>query len=475
MKKKLSTKTGDVSLYMDRLAEKRGRYIRWNRAYYANLLGFFRNNIPEGGAVLEIGCGTGYVLNALKPAAGVGVDISPKMIQAARKQYPHLTFVNDDIETADLKRKFDYVIISDTLEYFENIQNVFKNMRRFTHEGTRIFITGHNRLWRPVLRLAELLRLKMPRIRLNRLDFGAVAGLLHLENYEIMKTGKRLLFPLYLPVISSIFNRFFAHLPLFNSACVINHLIARPLPARGGKPLTVSVVIPARNERGNIKSALRRMPPLGAKTEIIFVEGHSTDGTWEEIRRVCGSYKGDFALRYAKQDGKGKFDAVKKGFELATGELLMILDADLTVPPEELPKFYEAIASGKAEYVHGSRLVYPLEKRAMRTLNILGNRFFSRLLSWLLGQKITDTLCGTKVLTKENWDKITTNRQRFRTLDPFGDFDIIFGAAKHNLKMLEIPIRYQARDYGATNIMRFRHGWMLLKMVFLAVGKTKFA
>jgi glycosyltransferase involved in cell wall biosynthesis len=216
------------------------------------------------------------------------------------------------------------------------------------------------------------------------------------------------------------------------------------------------------------------MPFMGKATEVIFIEGHSTDGTWEEIERVCKTYKGRFTLQSAKQAGKGKFDAVKKGFDMATGDLLMILDADLTVPPEELPKFYDAIASGKAEYVHGSRLIYPLEKQAMRTLNIMGNKIFSLILSWLLGQRITDALCGTKVLSKRNWDKISSNRQHFRTLDPFGDFDIIYGVAKHNLKMLEIPIRYQARDYGTTNIMRFRHGWMLLKMVFLSMSKTKF-
>lgn len=472
----LSPKTQEVADFVDRLAGRREKYIKHHRQYYSNLLRFLENNIPAGGSVLEIGCGTGHVLHAMKPSVGVGVDVSPNMIKTARSLYPDLTFVNGDIQSVDLKKKFDYIIISDTLGYLENIQNVFRNMRRFTHGGTRIFITFHNYLWQPVLRVAELFRLKMPQRRLNWLNRGAVCNLLHLEDYEIIKTGKFLLFPFFFPLLSWIFNRILAHLPLLNRVCLINYVAARPLPspAYPSRPLSVSVIIPARNEKGNIRAALKRMPFMGKKTEIIFIEGHSTDGTYDEIRRVCDGYKGKFTLQYAKQDGKGKFDAVKKGFAMATGDLLMILDADLTVPPEELPKFYEVIDSGKAEYVQGSRLVYPLEKQAMRTLNILGNKAFSRILSWLLGQKLTDTLCGTKVLTKTNWEKICSNRQRFRTLDPFGDFDIIYGVAKHNLKILEIPIRYQARGYGATNIMRFRHGWMLLKMVFFSMGKTKF-
>jgi glycosyltransferase involved in cell wall biosynthesis len=174
------------------------------------------------------------------------------------------------------------------------------------------------------------------------------------------------------------------------------------------------------------------------------------------------------------QSGRGKGDAVRKGFAIAQGDILMILDADLTVPPEDLPKFFNAITSNKGEFINGSRLVYPMEDEAMMTLNIIGNTFFSWMFTWLLGQRFKDTLCGTKAISNKNYQKLIANRKYFGDFDPFGDFDLIFGAAKLNLKIIEIPIRYQARQYGQTNISRFRHGWLLIKMVLFAMRKIKF-
>ncbi|MDP2724847.1 MAG: glycosyltransferase family 2 protein [Syntrophales bacterium] len=175
-----------------------------------------------------------------------------------------------------------------------------------------------------------------------------------------------------------------------------------------------------------------------------------------------------------RQSGVGKGDAVRLGFAHAKGDILMILDADLTVPPECLPRFYDVLHRGKGEFANGVRLVYPMEKEAMRFLNLMGNKFFSRAFSWLLGQPIKDTLCGTKTLWKSDYDRIVANRSHFGDFDPFGDFDLLFGAAKLNIKIHEVPIRYMERSYGATNIQRWRHGWLLLKMVFFAVRRIKF-
>ena len=238
--------------------------------------------------------------------------------------------------------------------------------------------------------------------------------------------------------------------------------------------MSVSVIIPARNEKGNIEALIQRTPRMGKHTEIIFVEGNSTDDTWGEIQRQGAHYQEYYHIKWVQQDGKGKGDAVRKGYSIATGDILMILDADMTVEPEELPKFFNAIASGKGEYINGSRLVYPMEKQAMRFLNLLGNKFFSLAFSWLLGQNLKDTLCGTKVLSRENYLRLAANRAYFGEFDPFGDFDLIFGSAKLNLKFVEIPIRYRARTYGETNISRFKHGWLLLRMTFFALKKVKF-
>lgn len=461
---------------MDYISQKRDKYIRRNRYYYKDMIKFLRFNIPGNSKVLEIGCGTGYLLNALKPARGVGIDISPGMIAIAKEMYQHLEFHQMDAENLQLEETFDFIIISDTLGYFEDIQRAFKELAKVAHPGTRIIITYHSFLWQPLLKMAEWFRLKMPQPHLNWLNKRDIINLLQLEGFEIIKRGHRFLFPKFLPLLSWFFNKYIAHLPFFNQLCITGYIIARPavFSTMDNKDYSVSVVVPARNEAGNIENAVKRTPRLGKHTEIIFVEGHSTDHTLAEIKRVYGKYKDERDIKYTVQEGKGKGDAVRKGFAMANGDILMILDGDLTVPPEDLSKFYNAIATGKGEYINGCRLVYPMEKQAMRMLNVMGNKFFSIMFSWLLSQPLKDTLCGTKVISKENWERVVMNRSYFGEFDPFGDFDLIFGASKLNLKILEVPIRYRAREYGKTNISRFRHGWLLLKMVFFAMNKIKF-
>jgi SAM-dependent methyltransferase len=472
----LSDKKQNVVKNIDKVALKRDVWIKKNKYYYQDLTKFFRYNVPEGSSVLEIGCGNGYILDKLKPSRGVGIDISLNMVERARKNYPHIEFSQMDAENITLCEKFDYIIISDTLCYLEDIQKAFKELWKVVHVDTRIIITYHNFLWLPILYFAEILGLKMPQIRLNWLNSNDIENLLHLEGFDLVKKGRRLLCPKFIPILSWLLNKYIGHLPLLNRLTLIGYIIGRPVrndSSVHSKP-SVSVIIPARNEKGNIENALKRMPNMGRHTEVIFVEGHSTDGTLAEIKRVCWKYSKKWNVKYYIQDGKGKADAVRKGFSKANEDILMILDADLTVRPEDLTKFYDAITSRKGEFINGTRLVYPLEKEAMRTLNILGNKFFSMIFSWLLEQRLKDTLCGTKVISRINYKKLIKNRQYFGEFDPFGDFDLIFGAAKMNLKIIEVPIHYQARKYGETNISRFRHGWLLLKMVFFAMNKIKF-
>jgi glycosyltransferase involved in cell wall biosynthesis len=298
-----------------------------------------------------------------------------------------------------------------------------------------------------------------------------------LSGFEVVHRRQIVLLPLKIPFVSTFLNRYLVHLPPFSWFALSNIVIARPDPARDTsdyrKTSSVSVIIPARNEAGNIKSILKKVPDLGCRTELIFVEGQSSDNTFETIKNSIEEFN-DRNCRLFQQTGKGKGDAVRFGFDKADGDILMILDADMTVPPEDLLRFYNAIAGGRGEFINGVRLVYPLEDKAMRFFNIIGNKFFSLAFSWLLGQPIKDSLCGTKVLWKRDYEMIAKNRDYFGNFDPFGDFDLLFGAAKLNHKIVEIPIRYRSRTYGDTNIDRWRHGWMLLKMVLFAAKRIKF-
>ena len=327
-----------------------------------------------------------------------------------------------------------------------------------------------------MIKLGETLGIKNETPHQNWLTRGDIINILKLDDFEVYRHNRNMLIPFNVPILSWLFNRYVSKIPFFTSLALNQYIFARPdiRIFNERSEYSTSVIIPARNESGNIENAVLRLPNFGKHLEIIFVEGNSTDDTWEKIKEVQEKYKDKRDIKIVKQDGKGKSDAVRKGFDMATGDILMILDADLTVPPEDLPKFYEAIATGKGEFINGSRLVYPMEKHAMRFLNILGNKFFSIAFSWVLEQPIKDALCGTKVIFRDDYLRLKSNRKFFGDFDPFGDFDLLFGAYKLNLKIIDLPIRYQERTYGTTNISRFRHGLILLKMWMYAVGKIKF-
>lgn len=462
--------------FFDGLAKKEIRFGWFRNFYRKELERYHQRWIPEGASVLEIGCGKGDLLASLKPSRGVGIDFSEEMIEVARSRYPDLEWKVTDVEDLDLGETFDYVILSNLVGDLPDVQHAFMQIHEVCRPDTRILITFYNQLWEPVLKLGERLGFKTPHPMQNNLSLDDLENLLLLTDFDPIKSGYRCPIPAYIPLLTRFLNGLLSMTPVLRCLGLVIYFIARPQPKGelAEKNPSVTVLIPTRNEKGNIESAVLRTPDMGSHTEILFVDGNSTDGTPEEIQRVMASVGKGRDIRFIPQgDGKGKGDAVRKGFAAAKCDILMILDADLTVPPEDLPKFYQALVSGKGEFVNGTRLVYPMEKQAMRFLNYLGNRFFSAAFTWILEQRFRDTLCGTKVLTRENYDKIVAGRSYFGDFDPFGDFDLIFGAAKLNLKIIEIPIRYRDRTYGTTNISRFSHGWLLLRMLPIAFRKLK--
>jgi ubiquinone/menaquinone biosynthesis C-methylase UbiE len=456
--------------HWDAIARQRDVWQGMGKWYHRRLAEIYRFYVPPQVRVLEVGCADGRLLASLNPARGVGVDFSEEMIRRARERHPTLTFIHADAhDLSVIEETFDVVILSDLVNDLWDVQRVLEQVRRLCAPRTRLILNFYNRLWHIPLSLAQGLNLATRNLYQNWLTPEDVRSLLTLSGFEAIRTSREVLFPLPL---GGLANRFLVRIAPFNHLALSNFVIARPQPVRA-EEAKVSVVVAARNEAGNIKAIFERVPKMGRETELIFVEGHSRDDTYAVIEREMAAHPSIPSL-LLKQPGTGKADAIRAGFERASGEVLMILDADLTVPPEDLPRFYEALVAGKGEFINGVRLVYPMEKEAMRTLNFIGNKFFSMAFSWLLGQPIKDTLCGTKVLWKKDYELIAANRAYFGDFDPFGDFDLIFGAAKLNLKIVDLPIRYRERTYGTTNISRWKHGLLLLRMVAFAARRMKF-
>ena len=460
----------------DRIAAWRARPGGMHGAYAREVRRLVGSLVPPCGRLLEVGCGLGDLLGSLEAGERVGIDISPRMIELARERHPEL-----DLRVADVERDrlpdgpFDAIILSDAIGHFDDIQRALECMRPLAAPGGRLVVTYYSYLWEPALKLAERLGLKTPWPEQNWLSMHDIENLLELSGFEVVRRGTDVLVPIDVPLVGELANRVGAKLPGLREGALVHYFVARPAAVSHitATP-SVSVICPCKDERGNIREAVLRTPVMGRATELVFVEGRSKDGTREEIQQVIREYGGPLELRLVDQgDGKGKGDAVRKGFAAAKNDVLMILDSDLTVPPEDLPKFYRALVSGKGEFINGVRLVYPMEGQAMRFLNLLGNKFFSAALSWLLEQPIKDSLCGTKVLYRHDYERIAAARHFFGDFDPFGDFDLLFGAARLNMKIVDLPVRYRNRTYGDTKISRFSHGWMLLKMTGFGFTKLR--
>jgi SAM-dependent methyltransferase len=446
------------------------------RSYHRRLEHVYRFLVAPGQRVLEVGAAAGDLLAAVQPATGVGVDFSEVALARGRERHPGLSFIEADAhDLSSLSGPFDVIILSDLLNDLWDVQGALTGLSRLCHPGTRIIANFYSRLWEQPLRAAAASGLATRLLKQNWLTADDVANLMHLSGFRVFRRWQEVLCPLPLPGIAPVCDRVLVRLPGMRHLALANFVLARPLD-RGAptadKP-TVSVIVPARNEAGNVDAILERIPQMGGGTEIVFVEGHSSDDTYATIERALAAAPG-LNARLFRQTGRGKGDAVRLGFGEARGDILMILDADLTVPPEDLPRFFDAISGRTGEFINGVRLTYPMAEHAMRFANFLGNKFFSLAFSWLLGQPIKDTLCGTKVMRRVDYEHLAANRAYFGDFDPFGDFDLLFGAAKLGLEIVELPIRYRERTYGTTNIQRWRHGWLLLKMCVFAAGRIKF-
>lgn len=496
-----------LARYFDKISFERDYWINKNRYYHKSVEQLCQGIVRPDSALLVLGCGTGDILPALQanPATSLGVDLSNGMLEQARSKYPQYQFATGDAE--DLLKveqlgdqlnppKFDYIILADVAGYLEDIEKCFRNLHPYCNFQTRLVVTHYNFLWEPILKFGEKTGLKMPQQTQNWLSMDDLRNILYLSDFDVEVDRSALLIPKKVPFVSNLLNQIAPHTPLLKELCLVQYFSARYRPLSEQQldrrqELTCSVIVPCRNEEGNIQAGVERVPQMGKHTEIIFVDGNSTDGTVPKIEDMIRLYAGQKDIRLIHQLPKqgeleqteekrpdkmlklGKGDAVRKGFEAAKGDILMILDADLTVAPEDLPKFFWPLADGKAQFVNGCRLVYPMEDQAMRFVNMCGNKAFSLIFTWLLGQPVKDTLCGTKALLKRDYELIKANRAYFGEFDPFGDFDLLFGAARLKFRLVDMPIRYRRRTAGSSKVSVIKHGLLLVRMTLIGFEKFK--
>lgn len=446
------------------IAPRRDRWIKQNRYYYGRIKRMLRFIVEPGKRILEVRCQTGGLLASVEPSFGVGVEISQKLVEVARNNHPNLDFVCADPEDLDLGEKFDYVIVGhifDTVDILAALDRV----NAHCSQNTRVVIINYNQLWEPLLELASSMGLRSPYVEPNWVSAQDVGRFLALSGFTPLRIHEILLFPKYIPLISTFLNEFLAKLPGLRRLCMIQMIVARPKPlAHDENETSVSVIVPCRNEKGNIQAAAERIPEMGKHTEIIFCDDKSTDGTADEVRRMQELYP-NRDIRLLNGPGICKAENVWTGFRGAKGDVLMILDADLSVMPEELPLFFRALVGNTGEFVNGSRLVYPVPKTAMKFFNQAGNRVFGIVFSYLLKQRFKDTLCGTKVLWREDWLRIEPKLGSWGIRDLWGDYELIFGAWKLHLEIVEMPVHYQERTYGLTKMTRvFWNGVRMLRI-----------
>ncbi len=262
--------------------------------------------------MLELGCGDGNLLGSLKPGRGLGIDLSPEMIAMARERNPGIQFEVTSAEDFSTDEKFDFVILSDILNEVWDVQELLENVRERLDPGGRLLITVYSRLWELPLRMAEKAGLSKPGLGENWLTIPDIRNLLYLSGFETIRSSHEILFPIGIPGLRSFFNKFLVRFWPFNHMAMTNFLVARVVDnahSHQTSPL-VSVIVPARNEAGNIENILKRMPQMGGGTEVVFVEGNSSDDTWQVILdrvKACPQYR----CQTLQQTGKGKGDAVR--------------------------------------------------------------------------------------------------------------------------------------------------------------------
>lgn len=435
-------------------------------------ISFYQSLIQTQATILHIQSGTGDILSSLDPLFAVGIDTDKEIIAAARKKYPAYQFYESETYHCPVDFQFDYIILGPAAVQQNDLYHLLSQLHQWASSKTRIIIDYCTPIYTVKEQCINLFRAKKNH-SLQLFRAKTMNHVIAIAGFQEISRGYHTFIPLAIPLVTKLLNKIIPALPVINYLCSKQYRVIRSLDQARTKELpSVSVIIPCRNEAGNIKAAVQRLPLMGSATEIIFVEGNSSDQTRAEIEQIIAASPTK-NIRLIIQQGKGKADAVHAGFAQATGDIVMILDGDLTVAPEELPHFFHLLAHGNGEFINGSRLIYQAEKEAMGFLAFLANHGFAYLLSWVANQRVTDTLCGTKVLWRADYERIAAISRANNMYDPFGDFELLLGAAQLQLKIIDLPIHYKKRIYGESKINRFYEVWFLLWIVLRAAWQLR--
>lgn len=387
----------------------------------------------------------------------------------------NLDFLNVDTNE-DLNKilinntKYDCIVLSDMFEVNDDILGLLKLLKKNLNNDGTILLTSITPIWDGVLSILEMLNLKNKSKKRSYIHLNKLSAVLDTINFQITGKRTRQYFPFKLFYFGNIINNFLEIILYFFNFGIRSYFTIKEIEDTAEKDvLSKTIIVPAKNEEGNLNELINRIPYLGNNVEVIISCGISNDNTLG----MAKSLKSDnFIIKVIEQTSKGKANAVWEACEQSSNDLIAILDADLSVDPEELSSFFELIETKKCDFVNGTRLIYSMEKGSMRFINNFGNRLFQYVVSKIIRLPLTDSLCGTKVFKKNLYEKIKKWQSVVKIKDPFGDFDLLFAAAYSSQKIVEYPIHYRARKYGTTQIRRFKDGFKLIK--YLSVSFYKF-
>ncbi len=409
-----------------------------------------------------------FIFCAGNSILGQNIDSNKIFIKEIDEQYQikhkdNIHYVNENIE--NILSDCDTVVISDIEHQLNPAKNLL-NLSRIVGDNTKIILLSKNMVWMILIKILKLFFSFSPK-KNNFLPSSYLDNLYSSCNLELIRQEKIIALPINIPFLTKIINRIF-RLPLLNFFCMSNIAILKKKIKNSSnhKDLKISFIIPCKNEQDNIKVFEQKINENTEPDEYLFGDDNSSDKTSDEIDKLIEKLSDKKIIKY---NGPGicKSENVYKGIDLSSGDIIVIYDADHTVSFEDIKFSVSIMKKTNVDFINCTRMIYPQKDGAMKFANFIGNTIFASLFSLLFKKKITDTLCGTKIFYKKDWEKIKENTSQWGMKDLWGDFDLLIGAYKNNLKITEVPVTYYERRENETKMTSLISN--TLRMFFIVI------